>query len=301
MRITSAGDVGIGTSSPTEKLVLNSAGSVQVATKYINGNTNGVTVGAASDGSAFVYQASVLPFIVYTNATDRMRVDAQGYLLVGRTARASGVAAIRVETENRYGSNVSGSSSYSFGASGANFTICDYSNGSTEIERMRIDNSGNLLVGTTSALSNPVSGITFLPASGASNAGIGHVTGTASGTGYWYFAFNGGNIGSITQDGTTGVLYNITSDARLKHDIIDAPEASSLIDALQVRSFKWNADDSEQRYGFVAQELVTVAPEAVSQPADPDDMMGVDYSKLVPMLVKELQSLRARVAQLEGN
>jgi len=30
-------------------------------------------------------------------------------------------------------------------------------------------------------------------------------------------------------------------------------------------------------------------------------MMGVDYSKLVPMLVKEIQSLRARVAQLEGN
>jgi hypothetical protein len=30
-------------------------------------------------------------------------------------------------------------------------------------------------------------------------------------------------------------------------------------------------------------------------------MMGVDYSKLVPMLVKELQSVRARLAQLEGN
>ena len=31
-----------------------------------------------------------------------------------------------------------------------------------------------------------------------------------------------------------------------------------------------------------------------------EDMMSVDYSKLVPMLVKEIQSLRARVAQLEG-
>jgi len=67
-----------------------------------------------------------------------------------------------------------------------------------------------------------------------------------------------------------------------------------------VRSFKWNVDDSEQRYGFIAQELVEVAPEAVHQPEDPDATMGVDYSKLVPMLVKELQSLRARVAELEG-
>jgi hypothetical protein len=46
---------------------------------------------------------------------------------------------------------------------------------------------------------------------------------------------------------------------------------------------------------------VQVAPEAVHQPADPEDMMAVDYSKLVPMLVKEIQSLRQRVAQLESN
>ena len=44
----------------------------------------------------------------------------------------------------------------------------------------------------------------------------------------------------------------------------------------------------------------TVAPEAVTEGETEDDMMGVDYSKLVPMLVKEIQSLRARVAQLEG-
>ena len=52
---------------------------------------------------------------------------------------------------------------------------------------------------------------------------------------------------------------------------------------------------------MVAQELQAVAPEAVSASEDPDEMLGVDYSKLVPMLVKEIQSLRARVAQLENN
>jgi hypothetical protein len=51
---------------------------------------------------------------------------------------------------------------------------------------------------------------------------------------------------------------------------------------------------------MVAQELQSVAPEAVTGDADLDDMMGVDYSKLVPMMLKEIQSLRARVAQLEG-
>jgi hypothetical protein len=33
----------------------------------------------------------------------------------------------------------------------------------------------------------------------------------------------------------------------------------------------------------------------------PEEMMGVDYNKLVPMLIKEIQSLRKRVEQLENN
>ena len=51
---------------------------------------------------------------------------------------------------------------------------------------------------------------------------------------------------------------------------------------------------------MIAQELITVAPEAVSKGETEEEMMGVDYSKLVPMLVKEIQSLRVRVHALEG-
>ena len=50
---------------------------------------------------------------------------------------------------------------------------------------------------------------------------------------------------------------------------------------------------------MIAQELSTVVPEAVSSGKKSTDMMGVDYSKLVPLLVKEIQELRQRVAQLE--
>jgi hypothetical protein len=97
------------------------------------------------------------------------------------------------------------------------------------------------------------------------------------------------------------VYYSLTSDARLKENIADADDAGKLIDAIQVRQFDWIANGEHQRYGFVAQELNTVAPEAVTEAATEDGNMGVDYSKLVPMLVKEIQSLRARVAQLESN
>ena len=50
---------------------------------------------------------------------------------------------------------------------------------------------------------------------------------------------------------------------------------------------------------MVAQELLSVAPDAVAQGDTEEDMMGVDYSKLVPIMLKEIQSLRQRVAQLE--
>ena len=176
-------------------------------------------------------------------------------------------------------------------------------------ERMRIDSSGNLLVSTTSTFPGSVSNI----------AGIHLGGGTTPGRGY--FSNDGGralNLNRMSSDGeiiqfrkdivTVGTIsvtssataYNTSSDQRLKENIVDAPSASDDIDAIQVRSFDWKTDGSHQMYGMVAQELVTVAPEAVSQPEDPEEMMGVDYSKLVPMMLKEIQQLRARVAQLEG-
>ena len=135
----------------------------------------------------------------------------------------------------------------------------------------------------------------------ATNVQIMHNYQEASGTTYAQFLYATGAIGSITQSGTTAVLYNTSSDQRLKENIADADDAGSKIDAIQVRKYDWKADGSHQDYGMIAQELQVVAPEAVSGDPDSDEMMGVDYSKLVPMMLKEIQSLRARINTLEGN
>jgi hypothetical protein len=108
--------------------------------------------------------------------------------------------------------------------------------------------------------------------------------------------YNGnGLIGSITTSGSA-TSFNTSSDQRLKTNIIDAPSGN--IDDIKVRSFDWIVDGSHQEYGMVAQELIEVAPYAVHQPQNPDEMMAVDYSKLVPMMIKEIQDLKSLIESL---
>jgi len=163
-------------------------------------------------------------------------------------------------------------------------------------EQARIDSSGNLVLGDTGVIrANSQIGVS-VEAAGRIYMSRGTSTG-----GFSHLAFYNGNgqVGTVSSSGSA-TAYNTSSDQRLKDNIVNAPSASDDIDAIQVRSFDWKINGSHQKYGMVAQELQSVAPEAVSAPEDPEEMMGVDYSKLVPMLVKEIQSLRARVAQLES-
>ena len=161
-------------------------------------------------------------------------------------------------------------------------------------EAMRIDANGKLLVGTTAGSF----GARITAESTTSYTFESRRTGTGS-EGHVVFKNGNGAVGTIFTNGSATV-YNTSSDQRLKENIADADDAGDLIDAIQVRSFDWKADGEHQKYGMVAQELLEVAPEAVSAPEDPEEMMGVDYSKLVPMMLKEIQSLRARIAALES-
>jgi hypothetical protein len=175
-----------------------------------------------------------------------------------------------------------------------------------DTERMRIDTSGRLMIGKT-AVSNSSDGYFFEAASGGYASFVNSAT--ASSNRNILCNRHGGNgdtiqfrranvqVGSISVT-TSATSYNTTSDQRLKENIVDAPAGN--IDAIRVRSFDWKADGTHQTYGMVAQELVDVAPEAVAQGDTDDDMWSVDYSKLVPMMIKEIQDLKAEVAALKG-
>jgi len=241
------------------------------------------------------------------NLTERMRIDSSGNVGIGTSSpqnllhvnKSDSLASAMQFTNSTTGATSSDGVFVGLGSGEQgyfwNYEANDLILGTSNAERMRIDSSGNLLVGRSSA--------------SAAFTNDGHVF---YGTGQHYIFSNatqcvrfyetsgsGQQVGSISIT-SSATAFNTSSDQRLKDNIVDAPSASDDIDAIQVRSFDWKADGSHQKYGMVAQELQSVAPEAVSGDADSDDMMGVDYSKLVPMLVKEIQSLRARVAQLEG-
>ena len=171
-------------------------------------------------------------------------------------------------------------------------------------ERMRIDSSGNLLLGTTSASgSGATLGKQVIQFAGASENGL-YLDDTRTSSGIdnaIIFGRGATYCGKIETTTAPATNYVSASDQRLKENIADADDAGSKIDAIQVRKYDWIGDGTHQEYGLVAQELQPIAPLAVSGNPESEEMMGVDYSKLVPMLVKEIQSLRSRVAELENN
>lgn len=124
-------------------------------------------------------------------------------------------------------------------------------------------------------------------------------TSTTSAVSFFNGQGSGTRVGYIGTSGSS-TSYNTSSDERLKENIADAADAGAIIDDMQVRQFDWKINGEHQRYGMIAQELDLVFPEAVAHGPTEEDTLAVDYSKLVPLLVKELQSLRARVAQLES-
>jgi hypothetical protein len=165
-------------------------------------------------------------------------------------------------------------------------------------EAMRITSGGNLLLGTTDTGFNARQLIRF-EASGASTNGLAIWNGGGSGAVFTAFANSGGGfVGSITQIGTTGVAYNVTSDYRLKQDFKQF-NGLDLVSKIKVYDYEWKADNSRMN-GVIAHELQEVVPYAVTGEKDAKEMQQVDYSKLVPILVQAIQELKAEIETLKN-
>jgi hypothetical protein len=327
---TSAGNVGIGTTSPTKLLSVNEGTSTTIhsikmsnATSTTNGYmgmwynqlriTNGATYttsgGWVSDGAIAptqIYLASNSNngFITFDTSNsnisepiERMRITSGGNVGIGTSSPNSKLEILVANSgTNQPGLEITNAANASlkiqirtniaeFIAGGAGNMV--FSNDAAE--RMRITSGGAVCIGGTSYGGL---GISF-------NQSVGQIF-NYSGTGVntnIEFKNSNGTVGYIQSNGST-TSYVTTSDYRLKEDFKILNGLEKVL-AIRTYDYKWK-NSNDRMDGVIAHELAEVLPYAVYGEKDAEKMQGVDYSKLVPILVKSIQELEARIKQLEN-
>jgi hypothetical protein len=256
--------------------------------------------------------------------TQAMTLDASGNLLVGTTT-PSAYSGTTGSTTFTVSGTANPSTAYpsirlqnSDGSVAANLVV-DASNGAfigtrtnnyfgfhtNNTERMRLDSSGNLLVGKTSSALG-TAGIEIF------GAGYGQFTANNDAS---LFANRLGSDGdavkfyrATSQVGSISVTasltsYNVTSDYRLKNTIAPMTGALAKVALLKPCTYKWNVNGSDGE-GFIAHELAEVVPHAVTGAKDAVDAdgkpihQGIDVSFLVATLTAAIQEQQALITQL---
>jgi hypothetical protein len=161
-------------------------------------------------------------------------------------------------------------------------------------QAMTLDASGNLLVGTTSALFG-VNASIQANSNGKPYAGIFSRPGAGA---LILFGENGvGGVGTIAVT-TSTTSYNTSSDYRLKNITGPVSDSGAYIDSLKPVQGTWKADGSTF-VGLIAHEAQEASRTNVATGTkDGDEMQGMDYSsaEIIANLIAEIQSLRQRLA-----
>jgi hypothetical protein len=282
-------------------LTMGAAGSASAPVITRTGDTNTGIFFPAADTIAFA-----------EGGTETMRLDSSGNMGLGTTSPARRLD-VRGGTGIQVNEDGSGTKVITIRSdfAGVDPAINVTTNNAlllmtNNTERARIDSSGNLLVGQTTA-ADLSKGFSAVPGTGSCYATIGHASGTASGYSYLIFGYNSSNIGSITQNGTTGVLYNLTSDYRLKNNPEALTGAKDFVMALQPKKWQW-WDGSGEGVGFIAHEFMEVAKYSGQGEKDAVDANGnpvyqsiqPSSSEVMAYLVAHIQNLETRLAALEN-
>jgi hypothetical protein len=177
----------------------------------------------------------------------------------------------------------------------------------TFTQAMTLDASGNLLVGKSTAVATAV-GIQFQPAgnsyhtlAASTNSDTTLLVYSTGAAAYRFYVGMGGTVFA------TNTTISAISDARLKENVQDIDVGLSAILSLKPRKFDWKAGkgkDIKGDRGFIAQEFETVFPNLIDEWKDQAPEGEAPYKSvrqdLIPVLVKAIQELTARVQTLEA-
>ena len=320
LRITSAGLVGIGTSSPSS--VLHCVGSKDAVNFTIGAplstvgggafanysqitfaNTSGSNSDAAIRAYANLWNAAgaELGFFTSNNSApvERLRITATGNVGIGTTSPATTLDVngdVTITDKIIHGGDTN---------TAIRFPAADTVSVETAAtERMRITSGGDVIInGATSE-----AGARFAVLGGSATTPYFSVESTnTSAFGAIKFLNGNGEIGSISML-STGVNYNTSSDYRLKENVSAVTDSINRLLQLKPSRFNFIADPDRTVDGFIAHEVQAVVPECVTGEKDAVDAdgnpvyQGIDQSKVVPLLtaalqeaIGEIESLKARL------
>jgi len=341
-------NVGIGTSSPSNKLEVNGATGMRAdgggyLTKFLNSSSTAGMSGYIYDNNQDHLQItaydSSYALTFGTNNAERMRINSSGNIGIGTTGpisplsvvAASGGGAIDVFGRSADGlgwigfKTNNGSSSHAFIGTPATNTLAFYANGFTE--RMRIDSSGNVGIGTTNpgwrlhvhnTQSNYVAGYFTSQSSSTTEYGLLiNLHNDPNDTSRYFLVGRGNNnqttrfhVASNGNVTNTNNSYGSISDEKLKENIVDSGSQWEDIKALRVRKYSMKEDalDAPNKLGVIAQEVEAAGMQGlVIDSTDMDENNNdlgtitktVNYSILYMKAVKALQEAMDRIETLE--
>jgi hypothetical protein len=281
--LTGSGAIGVNASTPTSSLNLDASGNVGI--------------GTSSPSSRFEVANNS------TNAEAKISTTQNVYSSLYLNTWALDRAQLRAEAANPGAGSGTGSGILSFLTAG----------NPTMTERMRIDSSGNLLVGTTDA--GGTSGPGFKLTYSATVPALASVVNTATNSNnYLLYNTNATNNGYRFYVNTNGGIYNYSannsnlSDERTKTDIQNSGNYLAKICAIPVRTFKYkDQSDNLLSLGVIAQEVEVVAPELVDVSGfgeTPDDgipLKAIYQTDLQYALMKCIQEQQALITQLQAD